>query len=353
MLPSPDPAPLSVELISATDELEQLRPAWATLWQRVPSANPFQSPDWLIAWWRHIGQGELLTLAVRTTPDGTLVGLLPLYIHQKQDGRRLLLPLGIATTDYLDALIAPGHEDEVMAGLFHALAGSSTRWDACEWPQLRPGSPLLDAPAPPGWAEERTAADPCPILPLPPTVAELAAVVPRRMLQNLRTARHRAQAAGTLHCERAEATTLEDIFEAQILLHRARWAERGEAGVLASAAVLAAHRAALPGLLHSGLLRLYALRLDGEIIATLYALADAPDRVERRFYFYLGGFDPRFAALSPGTLILGHAVEEAIREGATGFDFLRGRETYKYRWGARDIPTFRRHLRAPPDGAMQ
>jgi CelD/BcsL family acetyltransferase involved in cellulose biosynthesis len=98
-------------------------------------------------------------------------------------------------------------------------------------------------------------------------------------------------------------------------------------------------------LLRQGLLRLHALRLDGAITATLHALADRPGIAGRRVYFYLGGFDPRFAALSPGALLLAHAIEEAAREGAAGFDFLRGGETYKYRWGARDTQVLHRRLR--------
>jgi CelD/BcsL family acetyltransferase involved in cellulose biosynthesis len=51
---------------------------------------------------------------------------------------------------------------------------------------------------------------------------------------------------------------------------------------------------------------------------------------------YFGGFDPLFAFESPGTILLGHAMERAAIEGARVFDFLRGAESYKYVWGARD-----------------
>jgi CelD/BcsL family acetyltransferase involved in cellulose biosynthesis len=40
--------------------------------------------------------------------------------------------------------------------------------------------------------------------------------------------------------------------------------------------------------------------------------------------------------LSPGTQIVAHAIEEAVREGAEEFHFLRGGEAYKYAWGAVD-----------------
>jgi CelD/BcsL family acetyltransferase involved in cellulose biosynthesis len=38
------------------------------------------------------------------------------------------------------------------------------------------------------------------------------------------------------------------------------------------------------------------------------------------------------------------ALEQAIMRGAVMFDFLRGREPYKYRWGALDSPTVRLRL---------
>jgi CelD/BcsL family acetyltransferase involved in cellulose biosynthesis len=326
-------------------ELERLRPAWMALWRRARGATPFQSPDWLIPWWRHIGEGELLTIAVFDEAEGRLVGLAPLYLYAPGSGERAVFPLGIATTDYLDALAEPGWEAAVMSVVFGHLAKLDSRWDACEWPQLRPGSVLLQGAPPPGWTDETAQGEGCPVLPLPSTPEELRAVVPPRMLQNLRTARHRADRQGELRWECADERSLEEVFEALLRLHRARWAARGEPGVLASGAVQAAHRASLPGLLRSGVLRLHALRLDGAIIAALYALADRPGGGDRRVYYYLGGFDPDRAALSPGALILGHAIEMAVREGAVAFDFLRGQEAYKLRWGARDTPTHCRRLR--------
>jgi CelD/BcsL family acetyltransferase involved in cellulose biosynthesis len=80
--------------------------------------------------------------------------------------------------------------------------------------------------------------------------------------------------------------------------------------------------------------------LEGRILAVDYGFLHA-----RRAYYYLGGFDPEAAKVSPGTLVVAHAIEEAIREGACEFDFLRGQEPYKYKWGAHDRPCFRRVIR--------
>jgi CelD/BcsL family acetyltransferase involved in cellulose biosynthesis len=80
---------------------------------------------------------------------------------------------------------------------------------------------------------------------------------------------------------------------------------------------------------------MYALRLEGRTAAVFHGFA-ARDRTS----YYLSGFDPAFERFSPGTLVVGHAIEEAAREGAAEFDFLRGGEPYKYRWGARDRPCY-------------
>jgi CelD/BcsL family acetyltransferase involved in cellulose biosynthesis len=61
-------------------------------------------------------------------------------------------------------------------------------------------------------------------------------------------------------------------------------------------------------------------------------------------YAYLSGFDPERGHESPGTLLLAHSIETAIAEGATSFHFLRGREAYKYSWGAADRWNCRRSL---------
>ncbi|MBW3623948.1 MAG: GNAT family N-acetyltransferase [Armatimonadetes bacterium] len=333
----------ALELIEVTtmEGLERLRPEWAGLWKRSPTATPFQSPEWLIPWWRHIGEGDLWTLALRE--KGRLVGLLPLYIYtQEWNGSRDVFPLGIATTDYLDALFLPGYEDAGMAAAFAHLDANRDRWDLCDFSDLRESSPLLSAPAPSGWSDEVEHGEPCPVLTLPETEEGLSGCVPGHLLHNLRYYTRRAEREGEVTFEAANADTVEDLFDALLRLHRARWITKGEEGVLSSEAVQRTHREALPGLLALGVLRLYAMRIGGRIVAVFYGFTDTHHPM-RRSYYYLSGFEPELSHLSLGTLVIGHAVREAIRDGAAEFDFLRGHESYKYLWGAQD--RWNRHRR--------
>jgi CelD/BcsL family acetyltransferase involved in cellulose biosynthesis len=328
-------AELSIREIGAGAEFEALAPEWTRLWNQAPLATPFQSPAWLIPWWRHFGQGQLLVLCARQS--GELVGLLPLYVLEEPPVRKLL-PLGIGNSDWLDAIFAPGREREIAAAFLSAIARRADRFDVCDLQPLPERSPLFDAD-PAGMADERNRLDACPALRLPPDGA-LETGLPRAMRQNLRYYRRRAEKVGQLRFEAAEPDSLGELLDGLYALHGARWRRQGLPGVLASEAVQGFHAQAAPSLMALGALRLYALRLDGRIVAALYGLM-----AKERFHHYIAGFDPDLRELGLGTLVIGHALREAAREGAREFDFLRGREAYKYRWGAQDRPSYGRRLR--------
>jgi CelD/BcsL family acetyltransferase involved in cellulose biosynthesis len=336
---------VAAEVLGTATALEQLRPEWERLWAQSPQATPFQSPRWLLPWWKHIGQGTLATIALRSQA-GELVALAPLYVYvDPEAGERRLFPVGIATTDYLDLLVKPGWVEPALRELASQLVQHGGDWDLLEAPQLRANAPLLGLAAPQGWQGAVLQGLPHPVLMLNGAQAGASSAIPAAMARNLRYCRGRAARAGTLVYETADARAVPAVLDALLRLHARRWSERGQSGVLDDPCVKAAHRAAAPLLQAAGLLRLHALRLDGEIIAVLYCLFDAAPAHERRCYYYLGGFEPGWRALSPGTLLVAHAVEQAAAEGATAFDFLRGAEAYKYRWGAADQPMVTLRLR--------
>jgi CelD/BcsL family acetyltransferase involved in cellulose biosynthesis len=326
---------LDIEEVTTSAELEALAPAWHDLWRRAPAATPFQSPAWLIPWWREIGGGDLRVLVARQ--DGELVGLLPLHQQHESEGGKLL-PLGIAISDYLDGLFEEGRGSMAAEAMLRHLAGRDD-WRRCELHPLRAGTPLLEARAAPGCTDDVLAFEPCLVVEVPAGARELRDVLSSKIRDNLGNYRRRAERAGRVGFETATAAALKEFVEALFRLHDARWQQLGCPGVLADPAIRAFHRAAAPVLLSSGLLRLHALRLDDRIIAVMYAL-----QARGRTYCYLCGFDPEFAALSPGTLILGHSIWQAVREDAREVDFLRGQERFKYFWGVRERPCYGRVL---------
>jgi CelD/BcsL family acetyltransferase involved in cellulose biosynthesis/glycosyltransferase involved in cell wall biosynthesis len=334
-----------VETLRTTKELENLYVEWGHLWAEDPHATVFQSPQWLIPWWKHIGEGELFVLAVRAddlTERNRLVGLVPLYVYPQTDGSREIFPLGISTSDYLDALALPQFRAEVARRTGQQLEACTEIWDRCHFPQLCRDS-LLDASAVPNsWIDQRDTSEPCLVLPLSATVDALSTVIPRRTFQNFRYARRRAARENRVFVELAMPSNLAEFQDTLIRLNTSRWSGRnGSVGVLDDRRVQRFHAEALPQLLALGVLRMFGLRINGCIAGVHYGFLDLRNGVRKASY-YISGFDPDFHRFSPGALLIGHAIEDAVREGARSFDFLRGREAYKYAWGAAEVATVRR-----------
>ena len=323
-------------LIETEEALQALRPEWEDLWQRAQAVpghtTPFQSSAWLLPWWECFGTGQP-RLAVLHGADG-IAGLLPLYLLE-EDGARKLLPMGVGITDYTDMLLDPAAPPGAAAALLEAALATAARDGAvaCDLPDLPPSARLRQAAPPPGWRAEEWESDPCPVLALPDDPAALRGAVPANTLRKLRMARHRADRAGGWAVTLAAGDAVLPAWDALVAMHQARWTRRGEeGGVLADPRVLAFHRAALPRLQAAGALRLRVLRIGGEVAAVFHSLAAGPDRV----LLYISGFDEARAFESPGTLLLGHVIEEALAEGRREIHFLRGGEAYKYAWGAKD-----------------
>lgn len=281
---------------------------WAALWDRSPGTTPFQSPDWLLPWWRQFGTG-LPRVAIERR-DGVLVGVLALYVLP---GERKALPIGAGTTDYLDGL---GDAGPLLGAVLERLRGDPV--DQVDLIEVPPWSGLIGLSGS-GWTADWAVGAPCPVAPLD--------ALPAPIRRKLRMNRNRADREGGWRMVDAPG----DGLDALVRLHQGRWVAQGEPGVLADPAVLAFWREAAPALSGAGLLRLRLMLVGGVVVAAILALV-APGRI----FFYLSGFDAAAAFVSPGTLLLGAMLEEAMAEGRTEAHFLRGQESYKYAWGGVD-----------------
>lgn len=315
--------------IDSPAELEALASEWSELWQRSPNATPFQSPMWLLPWWRCYGSDDLSVFVTRDA-SGRLTALAPLYIVRDGD-ESLGMLLGTGNSDYLDIL------GDDAAPLLGALRERDCQmWDL---QQLRPTSPLLTASMPGGLSDNVMEHDRCPLLPIDGAGDELQNLISTHFRKKIRYYRRALAREGPVTVESANADNLDALLAALYALHAARWERRGLPGVLADDVVQQFHCDAARRMLAAGALRMYATRIGDRIVAIFYGFAHAGT-----VYYYLSGYDPELEKLSIGTLIVAHAIEQAVRDGAATFDFLRGAEEYKYAWGATDRVNMRRQI---------
>jgi CelD/BcsL family acetyltransferase involved in cellulose biosynthesis len=313
--------------ISGDAELYALWPEWSALWDRCTDVTPFQSPEWLLPWWRRLfGGGEMLVIALRR--GGRLAGLAPMFIYGYEHEPRQVAFIGSGVTDYLGFLLEPEAAMENAERIWRRLGELTSRWDICDLQEIRPESPMLGAALPSDWRVDRTASGICLVLKLPPVMDQLETRLSPKFRHNLRNARSRLRNAGAIF-ETAAAHQDPEYVQALFQLHTTHWEGRNQSGMLATAALRSFFCEMVSGFRLRGWLRFHGLRHQGRLAAVVCILL-----VRQRAYYYLGGFEDALMRHSPGTALLGYAIEQAIEEGALEFDFLRKEEQYKSRWGA-------------------
>ena len=132
-----------------------------------------------------------------------------------------------------------------------------------------------------------------------------------------------------------------------VALHNMRWGDRGGSDAFDRSDLIAFHQEASQLALERGWLRLFLLSLDGQPAASLYGF-----RYNGTFYFLQSGFDPRYTRYGVGLITVGLTIKSAIEEGAEEYDFLRGAESYKFKWARESRELGRLALYPPRLGAF-
>lgn len=321
------------ELIGCFLRLEELEEDWRELWLSLGDTTPFQSPDWLLPWWKHYGEGQLFSFAFWA--GGRLVGLAPLQIFRTaSDGGRKVFFSGTGNSDYMDVLSDPAWRTACWTALTTEIRKRSECWDVCSFQRLRQGSPVLDDIADvTGWRMEQREQAPCVAIDL--RDSGHGAV----MLKRSKSYARKLQGTQPYSFEEATLETLGEFSEALERLHQQRWREQGCRGALGAERDRSFHREVARRFLKSGMLMFYGIRMARQLIAVIYGY-----RVGQRVYSYLSGFDLQYKQKSVGAITIGYAVQRAINNGYQAFDFMQGKEAYKYTWGGRDKACFVRRI---------
>ena len=180
---------------------------------------------------------------------------------------------------------------------------------------------LLRASLPSGFRSDVAVQGVCPAL---SWGSDFETSIPPSMLRRLRYYRRRLERTAAIRIDVARGVNFEAIFADLLRLHQARWKARGQSGALAYGPVTQFHHEGASALMREGALRLYSLSIDGRTAASFYGF-----QLRGRTFYYLGGFAPEFESRNVGTVLVGYAIEQAVREGSNEFSFLRGSETYK------------------------
>jgi len=326
---------LRVELHTGKEAFLPLREEWNRLLAGSPSDTIFLTWEWQSLWWEFFGRGhQLLLLTARHEEE--LVGMAPLFYADQ--GVTIHLVGGTEISDYLDIIALSGHEREVWS-TFLAYLLEECSWDTLDLHNLPAASPtrevLFSLKENYGLKVEASLEDVCPLISLPETWEEYLQMLDKKqrheLRRKLRKAQREAQVDWYLVREDADlASEMEEFLD----LHQRSSPHKGQ---FMDQTMQRFFKAMAKSTFEAGWLRLGFILINGLKMATLLCF-DYGDSI----LLYNSGYDPeRYRALSPGVLATAYCIEEAIQQKKKVFDFLRGSEEYKYRFGAQDTEVYR------------
>lgn len=298
-------------------------------WERVLGADAgagvFCHPAWLRAWWETLGSGDLLLALV--WDDDEPVAVFPTCTCGNEEG--LLSFLGSQdVTDEQVPTAVPGRETETLR-FFTDWALSDGSFDRIRFHSILEGNRWLDVvdrvASDAGHPHRREVVDVAPAISLPPTFDDYLRSLSGHDRHELRRKRRRLGDVGEWRVRRAHEVGWEADLAAFFDFHRRAPGEK--AGFFTPERERFFRRLAADLFLF-GLARLDVLDLDGEPVACTFSY-DFRDTLA----LYNSSFRPDLARQAPGMVLVGSLIEQAIEEGKRCFDFLRGDEAYKKRFG--------------------
>ncbi len=309
---------------------------WESLLLHSAHPAPFLIPAWQESCLQFLPSSKKLEV-FQHERHGRLCGLACLMDEPYLHVRRVRF-LGTGSLDYLGFAYTKESEAEFFNAFFSAWKHRrNVILDFQQMNESFPAQTIADEAARQGFFTHVFPQDACPVLTLPENGDAYLKLLSQNQRKAIKRLQNKLHKNFSFSFRRAEAKEeLDFVLPYFFKLHTQRWLKRGLPGMMYSKKIRDFHRMASHKLLEKGLLRFYWLTLNNEVAATLYGF-----HWNKIFYFYLSGFDSKYFSYGVGTLLFYEAITKSIEEGFTHFDFMRGREEYKYRLGAKDTTTYR------------
>lgn len=335
LTPTPRPSQwLEVHTLRDVSKLAAMRTEWNAL-QDASNTGAFNAWEWVYPWCRRIAPERRPFILTARDRNGTLQGLMALGFENKRVAGRKVRRLAFlgethVGSDYLDVVAKRGCEDAVTRAFASVLRDYEDAWDVLDLTDFREDSLTLrvlhDAFADREVRETERCL--CPYDTLTPEEPFDAFLKRTGRRDNYLRRRKWLEKQEGYRIERTDAPgelagPMTDFFR----LHAARWATDGGSQGIKGHGVEAFHRDATQLLAERGRLRFYTMKVGGRAVASVYGLVHGGS-----FIYFQSGYDPEWRNRSVGLVLVGETFKDAIAEGLTEYDFLRGTETYKSDW---------------------
>ena len=320
----------------------ELRPEWEALFAANPLHSPFLAWGWVDAWLRHLAGPHELRIVLWRDRQGGLQFILPLIVRPRQgplwtDVVTLVCGYGPDCSDYLGGLRLPRHDSRVADLLGDAISRFGGTANVVRLPFLSGQDALVSRLALMGRSQGRRArvseTERCPRVALPADFDAFMKSLSGNFRSQVRRHFNRIGKQPDLEFRAFGHHEAHDFVRSLIELNRSRMKEKGDVSSLEDADFRAFLGDAIPYMAERGIAWLDAVEQEGSIIGASLNFVHG-----NSVYYYMGGFDAEASKFRPGIALFAHVIQRSIARGCGVYDFLRGVEAYKYRWGAVDVP---------------
>ena len=312
---------------------------WNALVEASIANTPFSRHEYLSEWWKTLGGGEWNAedgshhpelVLVSARENDQLIGIAPLFITDYDGQRALMLVGSIEISDYLDLIVRTEDHAPFLSGLLDFLASSLTDgWAALDWYNLPDSSPTLAAlkaeSEKRGWAHHEEIYRPTPRIPLNGSFDEYLARIDKKQRHEIRRKMRRAAESGRVQFRLIDSSAnieseINDFFNLMVQDPNKEQFLHPEMREQMTVTIRNAFE--------RGYLWLAFLEIDGT-----KAAASLNFDYTNKLWGYNSGVGREHMELSPGWVLLGHVLQWCCEHGRHEFDFMRGDEEYKYRFG--------------------
>jgi CelD/BcsL family acetyltransferase involved in cellulose biosynthesis len=308
--------------------------AWNDLLKDSVIDSPFMRHEYQRAWWQHRGGGEWQNaqlVLVSARERGELVGVAPLFIAEYDGQRALMLNGSIEISDYLDLVVRKDDHARFVSGLLDYLASHlADNWRGLDWYNLPDSSPTLAAlkmeSAQRGWSHQEEIYRPTPRILLSGDFDEYLSRIEKKQRHEIRRKTRRAEESG-----RGVRWFISDMQDPDVEIDAFVKLMEGDPNKarFLSEPMRTQMRAIIHAAHAGGWLWLAFLEVDGQ-----RAAAALNFDYNNRLWGYNAGVDRAYMDLSPGWVLLSYILQWCCENKRAEFDFMRGDEEYKYRFGA-------------------
>jgi len=313
---------------------------WNQLVEQSIADTPFSRYEYLNEWWKTLGGGEWtgkdgvtppLLVLVSATENNQLIGIAPLFIAEYDGQQALMLVGSIEISDYLDLIVREQDLPRFVSGLFDFLTSASvSSWSAVDWYNIPDTSPTRAALQVEfekrGWPYHAEIYRPTPRIALNGSFDEYLSRLDKKQRHEIRRKMRRAAESElnvrfTIIDINADIETeINDFFHLMTQ-------DPNKANFL-TPLMREQMAVTIRTAFEQGYLWLAFLEIGGVKVA-----ASLNFDYKNKLWGYNSGVSREHMELSPGWVLLAHTIQWCCENGRYEFDFMRGDEEYKYRFG--------------------